>query len=229
MIRKEKIVTDIHTWFGLSYSNYLVLDEARTRHLPTTWHIDMTRMLAELHYAFPGIKGDARYLALAGREWDFSDLSDADMLRFGVTTNLDFIHDDCDCGDEPGQHDDEPDNEFALRYREWEDNRLDHERDDLQWGYRGEQYRGGDCEVLPDESAEQAEQAHRIVVHRTLLQSMPTDWQQRFVTLMDAVDADAPDHYQVRVYRPDGREIHDPVPSYNRGRTHVEPKLEALA
>lgn len=225
-------MTDIHTWFGLSYSNYLVLDEARTRHLPVSWHIGMTRMLAELHYAFPGIKGDARYLALAGAERDFSDLTDADMARFGVTTNIDFIHDDCECGDEPQQLDDEPDGTFSVRYQQWEDNRWDHEHDDLQWEYRGELYSGSDCQIFPEENVEQAGQAQRIVVHRTLLQSMPTDWQQRFVALadaMDQVDADTPATYQIRVYRPDGREIDDPVPYYNRGRTRIEPRpLQAL-
>lgn len=222
---------DIHTWFGLSYSNYLVLDEARTGSLPAHWQLDMAKMLDELDRAFPGIKRDARYLALGGREWDFSDLSDADMLRFGVTNNLDFIHDGCACGDEPQQGDDESDGEFAAEYRAWEDMRWDHERDDLEWEYRGELYQSGDYEVFPDETVEQAEKARRIIVHRTLLQSMPTGWQMRFVALADAVDdvdADTPESYQVRIYRADGLEIDDPVPFYNRGREHVEPQLEAL-
>lgn len=220
--------TDIHAWFGLSYLNYLVLDDARTRHLPATWQLDMSRMLDELNRAFPGIKRDARYLALAGREQDFSDLSDADMAQHGVTTNIDFIHDGCECGDEPQQADDESDGEFSLRYRDWEDARWDHEHDDLEWEYRGELYSGDECAVFPDETVEQAEQARRIVVHRTLLQSMPTDWQMRFVSLADAaddLDVDSPSNYQIRVYRADGLEIDDPVPYYNRGRTHIEPKL----
>jgi len=224
-------LTDIHTWFGLTYSNYLVLDEARTGNLPASWQLDMTRMLDQLDRAFPGIKGDARYLALGGREWDFSDLSDAEMTRFGVTNNLDFIHDGCSCGDEPQQDEDETDNGFATRYREWEDARWDHERDELSWEYRGEEYQSGDYEVFPDETVEQAEKTHRIIVHRTLLQSMPTDWQMRFVALVDAaydVDAETPDNYQVRIYRADGLEIDDPVPFYNRGRERLEPQLEAL-
>ena len=226
-------MTDIHTWFSLSYSNYLVLDDATTRHLPAEWHLEMAGMLDELDRAFPRVHRAHRQLALAGREWEFGDLDITDLTQSGITTNLKFLHEGCECGEEPQQGDDESDAEFCARHRAWQDRRWDHELYDQTWEYRGEEYYRRDRAVFPDETVQQAEQAKRIIVHRTLLQSMPDDWQQRFVRLLQASDevADpaAPEGYQIRSYDADGREIDDPVPHYSRGRTYIEPTLEVPA
>lgn len=64
-----------------------------------------------------------------------------------------------------------------------------------------------------------------LVLPRTMLQSMPTEWQRRFVACLEELDAAAgdilgPDGYWVRAQR-DGKFIADPVPQYNRGRARV--------
>lgn len=77
--------------------------------------------------------------------------------------------------------------------------------------------------------------ASYLVFPRTLLQSMPEEWQQQFVALLEAAD-DAFEHvpqaeaYEVTAgrYEEDGDDYvfvpgPDPVPHYNRGRTHIEP------
>jgi hypothetical protein len=89
--------------------------------------------------------------------------------------------------------------------------------------------------------------AEYLVIPRTLLQSMPDDWQERFVGMLDDLEAafahveQAP-HYRVEagewVYTdpsedddpggPTFLRTGEPVPHYNRGRTYVEPDLRAV-
>lgn len=71
--------------------------------------------------------------------------------------------------------------------------------------------------------------ANYLVLHRTVLQSMPGEWQDRFVALLDDLDhavsaADIPQPYEYRVQAVDerGRFTKDPVPHYNRGRTRID-------
>lgn len=69
--------------------------------------------------------------------------------------------------------------------------------------------------------------ASYLVVNRSLLQSMPDDWQNRFVALMDELWDYFPDirepRYTVHARAADGRFIRDPIPHYNRGRTLITP------
>lgn len=73
--------------------------------------------------------------------------------------------------------------------------------------------------------------ANYLVLNRSLLQSMPDEWQEQFVALIDALDdayrdLDKPDSYMVRARR-GGQFVTDPVPHYNRGRTFVPPSAPA--
>lgn len=68
--------------------------------------------------------------------------------------------------------------------------------------------------------------ASYLVVNRSLLQSMPDEWQYRFTAVMEELDAhfahiDEP-RYQVYVRDQRGRFARDPIPNYNRGRTFIE-------
>lgn len=65
--------------------------------------------------------------------------------------------------------------------------------------------------------------ANYLVVPRSVLQSMPEDWQHRFTSLMNEVDEsfghlDWPD-YRVLAVGANGKFRRDPIPHYNRGRT----------
>ena len=42
-------MTDIHTWFGLSYSNYLVLNRSVLQSMPESWQHDFVATLEVLH------------------------------------------------------------------------------------------------------------------------------------------------------------------------------------
>lgn len=69
--------------------------------------------------------------------------------------------------------------------------------------------------------------ANYLVLNRSVLQSMPDDWQSRFVECLEelqeaARDLEVPSTYAVQVRGDDGRFEKDPVPHYNRGRARVE-------
>lgn len=68
--------------------------------------------------------------------------------------------------------------------------------------------------------------ANYLVLRRSLLQSMPIEWQERFVgCLREFADAfsylDAPDHFAVSLRQDDGRFGSDTIEHYNRGRTRI--------
>lgn len=103
---------------------------------------------------------------------------------------------------------------------------------DEPYFYRNQSYEGPEWLTFADETPEVARNHSRIVVPRALLQSMPREWQIRFVELLDIyddVDVESSGSYQVRAFNAAGQEIDDPVPHYNRGRTQLVPNLTALA
>lgn len=70
--------------------------------------------------------------------------------------------------------------------------------------------------------------ANYLVVPRSVLQSMPDEWQHRFTALMGEVHEafghlDYPASYDVKAKDQDGRFQRDAIPHYNRGRTRLEP------
>lgn len=73
--------------------------------------------------------------------------------------------------------------------------------------------------------------ANYLTIPRSLLQSMPHGWQERFVACLEELQFafDHLDHPSYRVNAVDketGRYIKDPIPHYNRGRTRVEPRID---
>ena len=69
-----------------------------------------------------------------------------------------------------------------------------------------------------------------LVLHRSLLQSMPGEWQARFVVCLRELEAafahvEQASEFRVHAVNSRGRYVADPVPHYNRGRTCVEPVL----
>jgi hypothetical protein len=70
--------------------------------------------------------------------------------------------------------------------------------------------------------------ANYLCLPRTLLQSMPDEWQTRFVKCLRELDEaywhlDHAVRYTVSVRDDKGRFTTDPIPHYNRGRTRIEP------
>ena len=68
--------------------------------------------------------------------------------------------------------------------------------------------------------------ASYLVFPRTLLQSMPKDWQQRFTDLCEEYEEVMEDHlpkhdYLVKARDSKGKFIKDPLGNYQRGRRNV--------
>ena len=68
--------------------------------------------------------------------------------------------------------------------------------------------------------------ASYLVLPRTVLQSMPPDWQRRLVSLMHEVEAELggfPEEgsYTVNLRDDRGRWMHDPLADYERGRRRL--------
>jgi hypothetical protein len=68
--------------------------------------------------------------------------------------------------------------------------------------------------------------ANYLVLHRSVLQSMPTRWQVRFVKMLEEmavalVEAgiEVPDQCEVIWRDENNKVVLDPIPHYNRGRT----------
>lgn len=71
--------------------------------------------------------------------------------------------------------------------------------------------------------------ANYLVLPRTLMQSMPVEWQRRFCTALDELreafhHVEQPYSYRVNAVDSQGRFTKDPVPHYNRGRARIEPR-----
>lgn len=71
--------------------------------------------------------------------------------------------------------------------------------------------------------------ANYLCLPRSVLQSMPVEWQRKFVDLLCDLDdkfdhLDWPSYRVSAVDKSTGRFISDPIPHYNRGRTRLEPQ-----
>ncbi len=69
--------------------------------------------------------------------------------------------------------------------------------------------------------------ANYLVLARSVLQSMPMDWQHRFTAVMRELDEatwdlDSPASYSLQARDENGKFMRDPIPHYNRGRTVVD-------
>lgn len=72
--------------------------------------------------------------------------------------------------------------------------------------------------------------ANYLVLPRSVLQSMPQEWQAKFCTLLSEMHEafghlDWPSRYAVSVRGKGGHYARDPIPHYNRGRTRLEPRV----
>lgn len=77
--------TDIHTWFGLSYANYLVLHRTLMQSMPESWQARMITCLRELDDAFLHIDRDHVAFDVQPVQWRCtSDLSPAELAAAGV-------------------------------------------------------------------------------------------------------------------------------------------------
>lgn len=77
---------DIHTSFGLSYANYLVLPRTLLQSMPAAWQHQFVTLVDELHAAFRHVQQAECYDVIPGVEREIGELTDAEMKLAGVTT-----------------------------------------------------------------------------------------------------------------------------------------------
>lgn len=77
---------DIHTYFGLTYANYLVLNRSLLQSMPEEWQHKFVEMLGELDDEFSHIETAQCFEVVAGVEDYAENYSIEDLKeRFGIT------------------------------------------------------------------------------------------------------------------------------------------------
>lgn len=104
---------DIHTYFGLTYANYLVLHRSLLQSMPEEWQCRFVAMLDELDEEFSQVEKAWAYKVDAAVEWLVSDMSRADKERFGIEPSIP-----------------EPDGEDDDEWDDWNNN--------VEWFHDGE-------------------------------------------------------------------------------------------
>jgi hypothetical protein len=77
----------VHTYFGLTYANYLVIPRTLMQSMPIGWQERMTACLDELHEAFQHIEQAEVYEVVPGVERTVSELSDTELKRTGYSVD----------------------------------------------------------------------------------------------------------------------------------------------
>lgn len=83
----------VHTWFSLSYSNFLVLHRSLMQSMPTEWQRRIVALFDEMDRAFAHVDHPSFHVQ-TGKWLYFNEISEADYERLGITLN---------CEDDPEQ------------------------------------------------------------------------------------------------------------------------------
>lgn len=81
----EELAADISEWFGLSYSNFLVLHRVELEHMPPEWQHRFVQMLDELGRAYDHLDHPEGYNVYPCRWVMAEDLTEAEREATGVT------------------------------------------------------------------------------------------------------------------------------------------------
>lgn len=77
----------VHTHFGLSYANYLVIPRTLMQSMPIGWQERMVACLDQLAEAFQHIDQAEAYEVVPGVERTVSELSDMELERTGCSVD----------------------------------------------------------------------------------------------------------------------------------------------
>ncbi len=75
---------DIHEWFGLSYSNYLVVERTLLQSMPLSWQQRLTALLSELEERFRGCPRADVFSVRAAEEREVAELAPREREAAGV-------------------------------------------------------------------------------------------------------------------------------------------------
>lgn len=93
----------IHGFFGLSYSNYLVLPRTLLQSMPGDWQVGFVGLLHELNAAFRAVEVPDAYKVEPAVEREVGDLSDDELRRAAITRtdNPDYNDEDLASNEQP--------------------------------------------------------------------------------------------------------------------------------
>lgn len=83
--RNDRLDGPIHLWFGLTYSNYLVLHRTMMQSMPVEWQTRAVALFDELDQAFPDLDRAASYIVEPAREAYYCELGEPDLQRLDIT------------------------------------------------------------------------------------------------------------------------------------------------
>lgn len=75
----------VHTWFSLTYSNYLVLPRTLMQSMPLEWQERLTGCLDEMRTAFEHIEQAEGYVVHAATTCEVGELDDEELAERGIT------------------------------------------------------------------------------------------------------------------------------------------------
>ncbi|MEU9014308.1 hypothetical protein AB0D12_31965 [Streptomyces sp. NPDC048479] len=75
---------DIHTHFGLSYANYLVLPRTLLQSMPKDWQQPFVALLEQLHSGFDHVPQAPAYEVTAGEEMLLEDMTGSQLYAAGI-------------------------------------------------------------------------------------------------------------------------------------------------
>lgn len=84
--------TDIHTYMGLSYANYLVLNRTLLQSMPAQWQHTFVGLLQELDGAFEHVTQAPAFQVTAGREAYLNELTHGELRTLGYTITEDCYY-----------------------------------------------------------------------------------------------------------------------------------------
>ena len=93
----------IHAWFGLSYTNYLVLNRTLMQSMPIEWQERMVACLREMDDAFEHVQRAEAFDVFPGDEHLVEDLTERQLTQLGITRSWPEGHSsECEDAECPG-------------------------------------------------------------------------------------------------------------------------------
>lgn len=82
----DRLDGPIHSYFELSYANYLVIPRTLLQSMPVEWQERFVADLEQLRDAFADVEQAPCYQVTAASQSDYGSLSEVELKRLGVTT-----------------------------------------------------------------------------------------------------------------------------------------------
>jgi hypothetical protein len=80
---------DVHTYFGLSYANYLVLPRTLLQSMPATWQVRFVSLVNELHDAFEHVPQAPTFQVTAGQTMPLDEMTVSQLHAAGIDVDGD--------------------------------------------------------------------------------------------------------------------------------------------